>query len=123
MINTLEDIAALSESVDLECKLAAGQDGNGKLPADLWSTYSAFANTHGGVILLGVREKPVGRFHLEGVSDPQRLLTDLFNTLNNPSKVNCNLLSDQNVRQIELDGKKLLLIRVPAANRKQNRCT
>jgi len=119
VINTLEDIAALSESVELECKLAAGQDGKGKLPADLWTTYSAFANTHGGVILLGVREKPIGRFHLEGVSNPQRLITDLFNTLNNPSKVNCNLLSDRNVQQIELDGKILLLIRVPAAGRKQ----
>ena len=119
MFNTLEDIAALSESVELECKLAAGQDGKGKLPADLWTTYSAFANTHGGVILLGVREKPIGRFHLEGVSNPQRLITDLFNTLNNPSKLNCNLLSDRDVQQVELDGKTLLLIRVPAANRKQ----
>ncbi|EKD38594.1 MAG: hypothetical protein ACD_75C00682G0002 [uncultured bacterium] len=65
-IRTLADIASLSETVDLECKLAAGKDGKGQLPADFWPTYSAFANTHGGVILLGVKEKQ-GRFSLHGV--------------------------------------------------------
>ena len=44
-IRRLEDITRLSESVDLECKLAAGRDGKGQLPADFWPTYSAFANT------------------------------------------------------------------------------
>ena len=44
-IRTISDIDLLRESVDLECKLATGPDGNGALPKDFWPTYSAFANS------------------------------------------------------------------------------
>lgn len=43
-IHTLEDIATLYETLGLECKLAAGQDGKRQLPADIWLTFSALAN-------------------------------------------------------------------------------
>lgn len=75
-IDSLEDIAALRESVDLECKLAQGHDGKGALPKEFWPTYSAFANTQGGDIFLGVREKSGGRFELAGVADPQKVLDE-----------------------------------------------
>ena len=55
-IETLGDIATLRESSEVECKLAQGRDGKGKLPEDIWESYSAFANTDGGDILLGLRE-------------------------------------------------------------------
>ena len=45
---TLSDIAALYESVDLECKAAQGRDGAGELPLSFWETYSAMANAEGG---------------------------------------------------------------------------
>jgi len=35
-INTLDDIAALRESLDIECKLAQGRDGKGALPKDMY---------------------------------------------------------------------------------------
>jgi predicted HTH transcriptional regulator len=117
-IQTLPDIETLSESIDLECKLAAGKDGKGQLPTDFWPTYSAFSNTHGGVVLLGVKEKN-GRFSLNGLLDPQRVIRILFNHLNNLQKVSCNLLTDQHVSVIRIDGKDLIQIHIPAANRKQ----
>jgi ATP-dependent DNA helicase RecG len=30
------DIATLQESVDVECKLAGGRDGQGAVPHDMW---------------------------------------------------------------------------------------
>lgn len=54
-----KDLKALSESEELEFKLAQGKDGRGKLPDDFWPTYSAMANTRGGYVVLGVKEKKV----------------------------------------------------------------
>lgn len=117
-IQTLDDIASLSEAVDLECKLAAGKDGKGQLPTDFWPTYSAFANTHGGVILLGIKEKQQ-HFSLHGISDPQRIITALFNHLNNRQKVSANLLTEQDVEVIVIEGRSLIRVNVPAAPRQQ----
>jgi len=70
-IRSLEDLNALRESHELECKLAQGQNGQGEVPKDFWPTYSAMANTHGGVVLLGVREKS-GTFSLAGLPNPAK---------------------------------------------------
>ena len=59
---TSQDFAGLAESFDLECKSAQGRDGRGEVPDDFWKSYGAMANTDGGLIFLGVQEKPRGRF-------------------------------------------------------------
>ena len=118
-VNVNEWLAGLSESSELECKLAAGRDGKGAVPQSLWETYSAFANTHGGVILLGIKEKSRGRFIVEGVQDTEKVIMDLFNTLNNPSKVSANLICDSDVEVLDIDGQSVIKITVPQASRKQ----
>ena len=117
-LHTLSDLAELDESVELECKLAQGQDGKGELPKDFWPTYSAMANVHGGVVLLGVREKN-RHFSVAGIENIEKVRTDLFNNLNNRAKVSVNLLADNDVTPLTLEGKTVLAIRIPAATRKQ----
>lgn len=117
-LKTLDDLHLLAETVELECKLAQGQDGKGELPKDFWPTYSAMANAHGGVVLLGVRENN-GKFSIAGLENPTKVRSDLFNTLNNPSAASTNLLSDADVVAAVIDGKSILVVRIPAAARKQ----
>jgi predicted HTH transcriptional regulator len=116
-IKSVADLELLKETIDLECKLAAGRDGRGALPGDFWPTYSAFANARGGVVILGVSEKD-HKFRVEGIRDAERVRRELFNLLNNREKVSCNLLDDSNVKSSVIDGKTLLIIEIPRATRK-----
>ncbi|MGP9499170.1 RNA-binding domain-containing protein [Halomonas sp. AOP43-D1-4] len=118
-IYSVEDIAALKESVDVECKLAAGQDGKGKLPKDFWETYSAFANTYGGDVFLGIRERSAGQFELSGIVNPHKVIDELWTGLNNPQKVSSSVLRDRWVKVVEIDGHSVIHVHVPQATRKQ----
>ena len=66
-LSTLDDIAVLAETEEVQCKLATGRDGQGQLPNDLWPTYSVFANTQGGCIFIGLKETSRG-FELIGLA-------------------------------------------------------
>ena len=117
-IRSIEDIALLRESEELECKKGAGRDDQGELPHDFWPSYSAMANTDGGMVLLGVREKR-GRFELHGIGNPDRVRKELVDLLQNREKVSINLLSKQTIQEIEIDGKTILQITIPRATRQQ----
>ncbi len=116
-LHTLDDLALLRETVDLECKRAQGASGDGEVPKDFWPTYSAMANTQGGVVLLGVREDQ-GRFSAVGIRNPAKVRAELFNNLNNPAKVSANLLDDSQVLEHRVSGQVILAVHVPAAGRK-----
>lgn len=108
----LFDEPSLFESADLEFKAAKGG-----LPGSLWETYSAFANTSGGAIVLGVTEKAEGALDMHGVPDPDALLSTLWSMLNNRQKVSVNLLARGHVDIIERDGKRFVVVNVPRAGR------
>ena len=113
------DLASLAEACDLECKAAQGRDGRGELPDDVWKSYSAMANADGGVILLGVQEKPRGMFKAVGLVDAERVRKALWDNLHNRKQISANLLSEGDVQPITLEGKTVLRIRVPRAERQQ----
>ena len=87
------------------------------LPQNLWETYSAMANCYGGMILLGVTEKPDGSFSATGLSDTEKLRKDFWNTINNRKKISVNLLTDDDVKVLQLNGNDILMIHVPRAER------
>jgi len=118
MIHTAEDIQSLNESIELECKEAIGRDGKGALPQKtFWETYSAFANTNGGTFLLGVKENRDHTFEVVGVPDIQKVLDELWTAVDNPQTISVNLLSEERISILEIEGKKVIQIVVPRASR------
>ncbi len=91
------------------------------LSRDMWETYSAFANTNGGVIILGAKELEDKNWETTGLKaeDKEKLLDDLWNLLHNRQKVNVNLLREENVEEYEVSGDLIIVIYVPRAKREQ----
>ena len=115
-IKLLKENLLKGERVTLECKKAQSS-----VPGSVWETYSALANTNGGMILLGVHEelaeKDIAkRFTITGVDDAEKIRKDFWNIVNNTEKVNVNLLKDEDVETIDMDGKQVLAIHVPRAD-------
>ena len=67
----------------------------GGLPKSIWETYSAFANTHGGIILLGVEELADKSFRTVDLPDPEKLIKEFWDIVNNPNKTSVNILSSK----------------------------
>lgn len=115
METTKFDITALSEYKEgnrLEAKKAAGG-----IPGSMWETYSSFANTDGGIIVLGVEEKKDGKLVPVGVKEPGMMVKDIWNTVNNQQKVSICILMNKDVHVEEVDGKSIIVIDVPRAER------
>jgi ATP-dependent DNA helicase RecG len=113
---TLEDIAAVRETWNIECKLAQGRDGHGALPHDIWETYSAFANTQGGDIFLGLRELGPGKYELAGIRDAQKVIAEFMAGVNDTRVVSANVLCVDSIATLLIEGKTVVHVNVPKAS-------
>ena len=114
----IDNLLSYGERISLECKKAEKD-----IPKSFWETYSSFANTIGGDIILGVYEDQSTednsqRFIVTGVTNVAKMKKTIFDTLNS-NKVNKNIICDDDVHDIQYDEKHVLLVHVPQADYKQ----
>lgn len=113
-METLDFLQEYREDNRIEAKQARGG-----LPHSLWETYSAFANTLGGVILLGVAEAQDKSLYSVPLFDPQELVDEFWSMVNDPSVVSANILSPEDVQICRSGGNDIVVIFVPRANFRQ----
>ena len=108
----LNHLEKYTENNRIEAKKALGG-----LPHSIWETYSAFANTLGGIILLGVEEYKDKTLHTVDLPDPESLIREFRDSVNDPNKASINLLTNQHIRIEEVNGDRIIVIEVPRAQR------
>ncbi len=111
MIN-LKELISNKEGTTLEAKKATGG-----LPISMWETYSAFANTAGGVILFGVEEHEDKSLSLVGVPSAEEMIKQIWDIINDQRKVNINILSSQHIYILCENNMDIIVMEVPPADR------
>jgi predicted HTH transcriptional regulator len=112
----LDSLMSKRETETIEFK-----HGKGGFPAKaFWESYSSFANTDGGVIVIGVKEKNE-HFYPEGLSEDEIFKHEkaFWDGVNNPRQISCNLMTNSDVVKGEYEGNHIIMFFVPRAEREQ----
>lgn len=113
MIIDLESLGKYKENNRIEAKKALGG-----LPESMWETYSAFANTMGGVILLGVEETEDRSLRAVDLPDPEGMVEKIHQILTDPSMVSSNILGRDDISVATVEGHRIIVLEVPRASRR-----
>lgn len=101
-----------AESPELEFKEAGGG-----IPHSLWETVCAFANTSGGTIVLGVRERD-DDLEVVGVPNARQRVDDLYSQARSQNKISKDVMSQGGISIRTVDGRDLIVISVRPAERR-----
>ena len=100
------------ENGHLEAKLATGG-----LPRSIWETYSAFANTWGGLILLGVEELEDHSLRIQGLLNAQEMLEEFLALVRDPKVASADLVGEKGGEVVPTAQGDILGLRIPPAPR------
>ena len=111
----LDDLMDGHENKEIEFKSA-----HGGFPGSFWETYSSFANTEGGIIVFGVKEKN-NVFSAKPYTKDEvaKLRKTFFSCQNDKDVVSLPLLSDKDVLDLPYNEGFLMAFIIPRANREQ----
>ncbi len=99
---------------DLEWEDFEVKEAKAGLPKSSWETVSAFSNTSGGWLVLGIKQKGK-RFEIQGLTNPEKTEQDFLNTFRG-DKFNVQISTKQ--EKYNIVGKPLLAFYIPASNKK-----
>ncbi|MBR6770063.1 MAG: putative DNA binding domain-containing protein [Lachnospiraceae bacterium] len=108
-----ERISQYHENNRIEAKRSLGG-----LPKSLWETYSAFANTYGGILLLGVEELSDKSFQTVNLPCPEKLVEEFWEIINDRERVSVNILKKQDVTIQTIGEDRIISIMIPRADRR-----
>ena len=108
------DVRRCRENNRLEAKKAYG----GPAPQHLGDLLRLCQHLGGGVILLGVEELPDKSLRPIELPDPMQLVHDFWVLVNAPNIASANILKPRHVRVEDCQGKRIVVIRVPRASRR-----
>lgn len=101
----------LGENSDIEFKSAKGG-----LPKSLWESVSAFANTNGGYIILGVEENN-GKFEVGSLKNSSTLIKSFWDLHNSSQKLSSPLCKENDINVIKIGDSEVVIIHINQANR------
>lgn len=107
----------LSRLNDIEWEDFEVKEASGGLPKSMWETVSAFANTAGGWIVLGVKElRTNGRseYEITGLNNVERIEQDIAAILRSTSKFNVPILAT--VERFDFEKKTVLAYWIPPSD-------
>lgn len=112
----LADAIAALRAVESEVTEIEAKSAEGGLPKSIRAAVSAFANTSGGVIILGLDES--AGFTLSTLADPQKMSADLVSMLSDEFEPAVRGL----VNPMEFEGGTVVVAEIPALSFEQRPC-
>jgi predicted HTH transcriptional regulator len=107
--------ALLQRLTDIEWDDFEAKAASTELPKNVWETVSAFANSSGGWVVLGVTQHGK-KFEVTGVSDAEKIEQDFTTALRSRNKFNIVILP--RCEKYEIDDKTVLAFFIPSSDKK-----
>lgn len=82
------------------------------IPKSAWKTVSSFANTDGGFLFFGIKERKQN-LTIVGINNPFKIKQDFITTQRNRKKISKACVKESDIREINHNGKTVLVIYVP----------